>query len=140
MRRWPRRPGPGFTLIELAMVLAVAALLVTLALPAFTAPVAQARRGDAVAALTRVQMAQEQFRAQHGIYAADPQALNGVAMRSEAGHYELQLMRSDPLTYEAVASARADGAQAQDADCLQITLRVSDGLAEFGPSARCWGR
>lgn len=140
MSRLRRRATRGLTLIELAVVMALAALLVTLALPAFTGPVTQVRRGDAVAALTKLQMAQEQHRAHHGLYAADFRALPGVPTRSEAGHYDITLVRSAPLVYEAVAQARADGVQAADSACAQITLRVDDGLPEFGPVLRCWNR
>jgi type IV pilus assembly protein PilE len=132
---------PGFTLVEVAVVLAVLAVLVTVTVPSAMGSLNKARRSDAVAALTRVQVAQERFRALHGSYTSQRQSLIGAAAaRSENGHYEIQLLSAQPDRYEASASARADGPQARDSECQQLTLRVQDGIAEFGPSARCWNR
>jgi type IV pilus assembly protein PilE len=143
-----RRPRPrlagaaaGFTLVELLAAMAVAVLLGTLALPSFADHWRQARRSDATVALIRLQMAQEQFRAHHGIYAANLSQLRGASSaRSDAGWYDIALAAVQPQSYEAVALARADGSQGGDSACAQITLRVFDGMAETGPQARCWNR
>ena len=39
-----------------------------------------------------------------------------------------------------VARARPDAAQHGDAECLEITMRLNQGLADLGPSGRCWNR
>lgn len=130
----------GFTLVELAVVMAVTALLVTLALPTFTAPMTHARRSDAVAALTRLQAAQEQYRLEHGVYAAEPEHLRGRHERSESGWYDITWNRSDPWRFEAQATPRADSPQRGDSDCAPLTLRAHDGMVEHGPSLRCWNR
>jgi type IV pilus assembly protein PilE len=135
------RAGAGFTLVEIAVVLTVAALLLTLAVPRGIDMLSKARRADAVAALTRVQVAQESYRAHHGVYAADRRALGAAAMaRSESGHYDIVLQDVMPQSYRAEAHARADGPQSRDASCLQLTLQVDDGQARAGPSPACWNR
>ena len=135
------RAGAGFTLVEMAVVLTVAGLLLTLAVPRGIDMLAKARRADAVAALTRVQLAQESYRAHHGIYAADRQALGAAASgRSESGYYDIVLQDVMPQSYRAEAHARADGSQSRDESCLQITLQVDDGQARAGPTAACWNR
>lgn len=131
----------GFTLVEVAVVLTVATLLVTLAVPSSLGYLQKSRRSDAVAALARLQQAQEQFRAHHGVYSLSTRALLGAsAARSEAGYYDIALVQVQGERYEARAVARADAAQAKDQECAQLTLSVVEGLAEFGPNARCWNR
>lgn len=136
-----QRPAGGWTLVELTIALTVAALLGSIALPSFADHWRSARRSDAVAALIRLQAAQEQYHAVHGIYAASLTALRGAsAGRSESGWYDIALEAAQPQSYRAVALARADGSQAGDSSCRRITLQVNDGMANAGPSARCWNR
>jgi type IV pilus assembly protein PilE len=130
----------GLTLVELAVAIALVAVLAGLAAPHWLAPLVQARRSDAVAALTHLHSQQERHRIVHGLYAADPAALPGVAASSASGWYDIHWQRPDPWRFEATATARPNGPQARDAQCSPLTLSVNDGLAEQGPSARCWGR
>jgi type IV pilus assembly protein PilE len=133
--------GGGFTLVEMAVVLAVATLLVSLGVPSTLSYLQKSRRSDAVVALTRLQQAQEQFRSHHGVYSVNASALKGAsATRSEGGYYDIELVQVQGQRYQARATARADAAQARDSDCAQLTLAVTEGLVEFGPSARCWNR
>lgn len=139
--RTRRHRGAGFTLVEIAVVLTVSALLLTLAVPQGLAMLAKGRRADAITALTRVQLAQERYRAHHGIYAADRRALGAAAAeRSEGGLYDIVLQDVRPQAYRAEARARADGPQARDETCLQIVLHVDDGQARLGPTPACWNR
>ena len=133
--------GTGFTLVEVAVVLALAALLASTALPSFQAQLHKSRRTDAVAALTRVQWAQEQFRAHHGLYAQQLTQLKGAGHGLSAeGLYAIELRAVGPTGYVAAARALADRAQASDRACQEITLGVHEGLASHGPTARCWNR
>jgi type IV pilus assembly protein PilE len=128
----------GFTLVECGVACAVVAVLASLALPALQGRQLRAARFDAVAALTRVQAAQEQHRSHHGLYATELGALRGVAPRSDQGRYTVAI---EPLGAEAYrATATATGAQAQDHDCAVIALEVRSGFPTHGPSAACWNR
>jgi type IV pilus assembly protein PilE len=51
--------APGFTLVELCVVLAVSSVLVTIAWPSFQSQLQRGRRADAVTALLRVHRAAE---------------------------------------------------------------------------------
>lgn len=134
-----RRRHRGFTLIEVAIVAAVAALLVAVAWPSQKAQLQRARRADAVAALTRVHVAQEQYRAHHGLYAPTLAVLVGAASpRSPEGHYDIAIETVDGESVRVAAAAR--GAQAGDGECARLTLALNQGLADHGPSARCWNR
>jgi type IV pilus assembly protein PilE len=133
--------GAGFTLVEVAVVLALAALLASAALPSFEAQLQKSRRADAVAALTRVQWAQEQFRAHHGLYAQQLSQLQGAGGGVSAeGLYAIELRAVGPTGYVAAARALADRVQSADRACREITLGVHDGQASHGPTARCWNR
>lgn len=129
----------GFTLIELAVAAATLAVLLTIALPAFQDRLAEGRRADATHALERIQIAQERYRSAHGLYASQLQPL-GSSGTSPEGLYEVRLDTGKGDSYTAVARVRADGPQANDTACGEITLRVDQGFATLGPAPRCWNR
>lgn len=129
----------GYTLTEVAIVCALVGILASIALPSWRARELQAGRLDAVAALTRVQAAQERHRADHGLYAPQLSALR-IAPGSAQGRYALSMELTGPEAYRAEARVREDGPQAADRDCAALTLEVRSGFAQAGPSARCWTR
>lgn len=135
------RSAHGFTLVEMAVVLGVAALLAAVAWPPLHEQLLRARRADAVAALTRIQLAQESYRAQHGLYATGLDALRGVsAARSPGGLYDLELHAGGAEQYAVRALPRAGSAVDGDAGCPVISLVVDAGRAQHAPDARCWNR
>ena len=134
-----QRSRAGFTLVELCVVLAVAGLLASIAWPSFQSQLQRSRRADAVTALLRVQMAQENHRAHHGLYASQLSALVGAAAsRSSEGLYDIELLEGGGDRYVARATARAGSLAATDGGCTVLSLQVREGLAEFAPSTRCW--
>jgi type IV pilus assembly protein PilE len=134
-----RTPSPrGFTLVECAVACAIVALLTMVALPSFRGQTLRTSRLDAVHALTRLQMAQEQYRAAHGLYATELGALRGVMPVSDQGRYTLTVALTGPESYRATAQAR--GAQSHDTPCPALTLDVAGGWAQPGPTAQCWNR
>jgi len=133
----PHRPA-GFTLVELLVAMALAALLLTLGLGSHRGHDLRMGRLDAVAALTRVQQAQEQHRGAHGLYASEFSALVGTAATSPQGRYALRLDITGGEAYRATAVAL--GPQARDTACATLTLEVRQGFAQTGPDAACWGR
>lgn len=128
----------GFTLVESLTVCAVVAVLATVAWPAWQGHSLRAARLDAVAALTRLQGVQEQYRSQHGLYAAELSVLHGVSPVSDQGRYALALERTGPESYR--ATALAQGPQTGDRECSTLTLEVSLGFAKPGPGPQCWNR
>ena len=122
------------------MVLTLAGLMVAVAWPSHQSQLRRTQRADAVAALLRVQVAQESHHAHHGLYATQLNVLKGAAAAvSSQGLYDIELSGGGDR-YEARAVARAGSAAAHDADCAPLRLQVRDGLADFAPSARCWNR
>ena len=86
---------------------------------------------DLAGCLTRMQTAQEQYRSRHGHYAADLAQLAGAsAPRSPEGLYQLAVVAPGVDDVTLVARARPDAAQHGDAECLEITMRLNQGLAD----------
>lgn len=141
MPRAARRHAPGFTLVELCVVLAVAGVLATIAWPAYQSQLRRGHRADAVTALLRLQLAQENYRSHHGLYASQLGVLVGAAaQRSSEGLYDIELLDAGGDRYEARATARTGSVVAGDTGCTVLSLQVRDGLADFAPSSRCWNR
>lgn len=133
-----RGPLRGMTLVDLIVVLAILGVVASMALPSYQAQIAKSRRADAIAALTHLQAAQEQFRAHHGSYALAMGALRGVAPVSPNGQYDIALVAAHGGGFIARALPREAGQR--DGGCSELSLTVADGIAAFGPSTRCWNR
>ena len=132
------RRAHGFTLIEVLMACVVAAALAAVALPFYRQRALHAGRIDAVAALMKVQTAQEQYRSLHGMYATDLSPLIGTAALSPQSLYAVTLERKAAEAY--VATATAQGRQADDKGCKAMTLSVQLGFPTEGPTPECWQR
>lgn len=116
----------GFTLIELMVALVVAAILLALALPSFQESVRKGRRADAVAALSRIQQAEERYRANQSNYGALSD-LAASAVTSPDGHYGLAVSGVGATGYTATATAQPTSPQAQDSNCQQLVVSMNAG-------------
>jgi type IV pilus assembly protein PilE len=67
----PRRPSSGFTLVEMLVVVVVAAILAAVAIPAYTQHVQRGRRSDAQRTISAITQAQERYRSNSSSYADD---------------------------------------------------------------------
>lgn len=142
----------GFTLIELMIVVGLAALLLALALPAYQESTRKARRADGIAGLTRLQMAQEQFRAGNPSYATTLPALPGSqASFSPERHYGLTIDAASATGYTLTASALAGSPQFADQKCRGLRVTMASGNLAYSSidagggvdasnANRCWAR
>ncbi len=134
-----QHPASGFTLLELMITVVVVSILAALAYPSFMDSIRKGRRADAVAALTRIQHAQERFRANVASYSDgfDPTGVNAAKLKlptgSPDGHYTVALANADVSGYTATATANAGSPQAADAQCQVLRIRLNDfnGLIEY---------
>ena len=126
----------GLSLIEVAVGLALLGVVASMALPSYQQQLARAKRAEAVGALTRLMMAQEEFRAHHGSYALRLQTLHGLGEPLE--HFDIGLVAAHSSAYIARATARST--TPVEGGCQEITLSVADGHIMQGPSDHCWNR
>ena len=132
----------GWSLIELMVVLAVVALLSTMAVATYRSQMLRANRSDGTATLLRIQVAQEQFFVQQQRYADSaelliaPPAGLGFSATSPDGHYTLALVRPTLLTYTITASATS-GQAADIAACRVLSIN-EQGIRTPATSSGCW--
>ena len=77
----------GMTLVELMVVVAMVAILASVALPAWNSQVQKARRADARNTLMLVKVEQEKYRADNGSYASSMSALGLSTYNSTSRDY-----------------------------------------------------
>ena len=70
------RNKPGFTLVELAVVVVIIGVLAAFAVPRFLSSVERSKAADAFNYLSSVQAAQERYHARQGTYADDMAVLD----------------------------------------------------------------
>jgi type IV pilus assembly protein PilE len=151
-----RRNNTGFTLIELLITVAIIAILGTIALPAYYSFVLESRRADAHATLSKIQLAQENFRGSCKEYASSfggADDCSTYALKwgyydaadnpvSRDGHYKIDITSADGNSY--TLKAEAVGDQADDSQCKEIFLIVNstnpNGDKTSSPSGpeECW--
>ena len=133
----------GFTLIELMVVLAIAGVLASVALPSFQSHIRKARRIDAQANLQRIQLEQVRWRSHHDTYASNLTDLTLTTSSAQA-FYQLSISEATGDGFTALASALGD--QASDTDCQRMQLRLlntatvslTSGIEAQNDAPRCW--
>ncbi|MFQ2052336.1 type IV pilin protein [Aeromonas veronii] len=127
----------GFSLIELMIVIAIVAILGTIAYPAYQQYVLTSHRVEAKSMLLNAANRQETYFMDFNQYASSAADL-GISSASENGLYQLSIAVSGN-TYTLSASAGAATAQAKDTDCTvfsinQLGVKSASGAA----SNSCW--
>ena len=151
--RVPKRARQqGFTLIELMIVVVVAAILAALAFPQYRDYVLRSNRAVAKSALTQIADRQEQFYGANKTYAddltdlgyvADPLFLdrggNWTAADGGAAIYQVTLTVGTATAFRVAAEVR--NAQAQDTKCTRFAVNQAGQRTAFaGATATtdCW--
>jgi type IV pilus assembly protein PilE len=122
----------GFTLVELIVTMAIAAILTAIAVPGYRQIVQRSNRTDATTALLKIAAAQEKFYMQFNTYATDaqrslaPPAGLGVP-RTDQDLYTLTIapnLGGLVQGYIVTATPTAGKGQATDTNCA--TFRVTE--------------
>jgi len=143
-QRPPKFPSPtqrrirGFTLIELAIAMVIAALLVAVALPSFLDSLRKGRRSEAMAGLTTLQQEQERWRSNNQAYSESLTNLR-VTSPTNPGRYYTLAVKSGSGTatgYEAIADGTGSS-QANDGDCAKLAVKVERGSITYASCRTC---
>jgi type IV pilus assembly protein PilE len=133
--RWNSR---GFSLIELMIVVAVVAILASIAVPSYRQYVLRSHRTEAKAALLNVAAAQEKFYLQNNTYTTAltdaPPAGLGIAATTRNGYYTIAIGGANVTTFSVTATAT--GTQTQDTRCL--TFSINELGVKTATNADCW--
>jgi len=136
----------GFSLVELLTVVAVVAILSSIAVASYRRYAIRANRTDGTMVLLRIQAAEEKYFLQNNTYTTDlsdaPPAGLGISTTTPNGYYSLAVT-ADPgstnnIATSYLATATATGTQATDTSCPTFT--INDG-GTHGPAATastCW--
>lgn len=137
-----RRSQLGFTLIEAMIVVAVAAILVGIAYPAYTGVMRKVRRSDAHESLMKAASLQEQFYVDNKRYATKMSELGypSDTPLSREGHYTITVSAAGTHTFTVQAVPLAGTAQAKDYDCKDWLRLDQSGTRTSSPKAAsiCW--
>lgn len=132
------RPVKGFTLIELMIVLAIVAILAAVALPAYQDSVRKGRRSEAVAQMSRIQQAQERWRANQSSYTTSFSSL-GLGSDTSLGssYYTFGIESVSGTGYHITATAKTGTSQANDTNCQCLRVEWSGGTATYKSGTTC---
>ncbi|WKE64953.1 type IV pilin protein [Gallaecimonas kandeliae] len=110
------------------IVIAILAILVTIAYPSYQHYVLQSRRSDAEGDLLKLQLSQESYRIKHNTFASSLSDLGGVSN----SYYNFAISNVTASTY--TFTATATGSQTSDTGCTSLTLDHNDNKTP----ASCW--
>jgi type IV pilus assembly protein PilE len=144
----------GFTLMELLVVMALAASLAAVATPSYLDHVQQARRAEALAALTQTSLALEQWRSTHATFTANLGQDHGLGLVPEGhqghlltqgGHHRITVSVHEASARSRYVVTATPEPPHVDRLCPQLSLLVDQGVSvrSATPAAhtrRCWGR
>lgn len=144
----PTRP-PGFTLIEMMVVLTLFCIIAGLSWPSFSSLKLKASRSEARAALLQAMQQQERYFTANGSYAEFSRAApKGFAWHSgvspASSSHELQATAcADAGLEECVQITATPGTQAvnvnaADAQCAALSLNSRGERGSGGDAAVCW--
>ena len=144
----------GFTLVELVIVMLVAAVLTAIAVPMYLNQVRESRRTDARSALLDLAGREERYFATNSAYSSDSTQLGYTAAGDTwpqtvgSGYYQIGTPNitagaaGTPPTYSITATPVAGSPQAADAACasLTVTSAGAETSTGTGTASTCWGQ
>lgn len=151
----PRRGREsGFTLVELVIVMVVAAILTAIAIPMYMNQVRESRRTDARSALLDLAGREERYFATNNAYTSDSTNLGYTTAGSTwpqavgSGYYQVAQPTLNPAglpTPSYSISATPTGTQVKDTTCASFTVtstgqETAQDTGGAAQSSTCWGQ
>ena len=136
----------GFTLIEVMVTVAILAIVASLAYPSFIGAIRKSRRSEAFDAITRIQQAQERWRANKSSYTTDLGSTGlDVPTTSPNGYYTLSVTLPESAASAAseyTIKATAAGSQAADTKCAFLSMKADGGKLSYDSTSAeaCWSK
>jgi len=127
------RVSPGFTLIELMIVVVIVGILATLSYPSYVHFVQRSDRSEAQTTLQDWANRQEVWRADHPAYSTNINPAN-----TDKYSYSL-VSTATSFTLTATAIGRQAGDKQDGVSCATLTLRQDGSIGPDGHQ-RCWGK
>ena len=135
------RTAKGFTLIEIMLVVALLAILVGIAIPAYNKQKLKGNRATAINALTTAAQAEERWYTDNGTYTGNAADI-GLPATTEGGRYNLGV--ASPTSDTFTVTATAASGQLADENCREFTIdqagRKRSEDKDGNPSEGCWPR
>jgi type IV pilus assembly protein PilE len=136
----------GFTLIEILVTVAILAIVASLAYPSFIGAIRKSRRSEAIEFITRIQQAQERWRANNSSYTTNlgTTGLN-VPTTTPNGYYTLSVTlpaSAASAASEYTITANAAGPQTADTRCAFLSMKVEGGELTYDSTSAqaCWSK
>ena len=123
-------------MIELLIVLVIAAILVSIALPAYQSQVFRGRRSDAMSGLAAISQAQERWRSDNPAYTLRMADLDVRMAVSQGGHYDLSIVEGSVTAYAYTlrATVKSSSPQANDSRCQTMQMELAAGRITYTSS------
>jgi type IV pilus assembly protein PilE len=135
----------GFTLIELMVTLAIAAILVTVAIPAYNSQIRKSRRTEAKTALLDLAGREERVYSATNAYSNVPSALgytvtpDSFPLTVGSGYYTVNVVVNAPgAAATFTITALPVGGQGQDKDTLCTSFVVDQTGQQTASDPSCW--
>jgi type IV pilus assembly protein PilE len=147
----PRRAAPGFTLVELLIVVAIVAILAAVAYPSYRDSTSRARRADAKAVLQEAaQWMERQYtfsnaydRKSNGdpLTSADlPASLREAPKEGTSKFYDVQFVANPTATAFTLRAVPKNGMAGDECGTLTLTQAGTKGATGAAGAERCWSR
>jgi type IV pilus assembly protein PilE len=145
MKRLPSRHIAGFTLIEMMIVITIAAILLGIAVPSYTSQMRKTRRTEARTALLDLAAREERFFSTRSAYTNLPSDLGyagNFPMPVGSSYYQINVTVDNTVPKFTATAAPINSQSADTAQCGTYTLdstgqqTVSGGLG----ATICWSK